>query len=208
MNWNDYEAVWKRQELPIGADADLASLRETFEAKRRKLQGILLVRDFTETGAAVFVSAALGFAWWQLGQSGKAGWPMAFAIALSLGVAGFFVRERLRARRNRLPPGAPLLAKVEADLAELRHQRGLLRNVAGWYLAPIFAAELIVVATISLQASPWSLQRDPLFLGGMIAFFALTNWGVWLINRRAVRKQIEPRLAELEKLHRDLLVGE
>ena len=37
MNWNDYEAVWKRQELPVGADADLATLRETFETKRRKM---------------------------------------------------------------------------------------------------------------------------------------------------------------------------
>jgi hypothetical protein len=208
MNWNDYEAVWKRQELPVGADADLASLRKTFETKRRKLYGLLLARDFTEAGAAVFVSAALGFAWWHLGQLGKSGWPMAFAIALFLGVAVFFVRERFRTRRTRLRPDAPLRAKVEADLAELRHQRGLLWNLAGWYLAPIFAAELIVVATIGLQASPWSLQRDPLFLGGLIAFLVIINWGVWVINRRAVRKQLDPRLAELEKLRRDLLVGD
>ena len=26
MNWSDYEAVWKRQPLPVGAEADLAHL--------------------------------------------------------------------------------------------------------------------------------------------------------------------------------------
>ena len=40
MNWNDYEAVWKRQALPVGADADLATLRETFETKRRKMAAV------------------------------------------------------------------------------------------------------------------------------------------------------------------------
>jgi len=33
----------------------------------------------------------------------------------------------------------------------------------------------------------------------------LCFWGAWKINRRAVLKQIEPRLRELEDLHQALL---
>jgi hypothetical protein len=139
MNWNDYEGVWKRQELPVGADADLASLRETFETKRRKMAATFFLRDILEASAGVFVSIALAFIWW---QQKKAGWPIALAIVLTLGVTGVFIKERIRTRRNRLGPDASLLAKLEADITELGHQRRLLLNVWKWYLAPLAASPL------------------------------------------------------------------
>jgi hypothetical protein len=205
MNWNDYEAVWKRQELPVGPDADLASLRETFETKRRKMAATLFLRDVIEASAGVVVSIALAFIWW---QQKKVGWPIALAIVLTLGVTGFFIKERIRAHRNRLGPDASMLAKLEADIAELVHQRRLLMNVWKWYLAPITAAIVIVGVTISLNRPPWDLSRDPVFLGCFHGFLALFLWGVWALNRRVVRKQIDPRLAELEKLRRDILTTE
>jgi uncharacterized membrane protein len=203
MNWNDYEAVWKRQELPVGANADLANLRETFETKRRKMAATLFLRDILEASAGVAVSIALAFTWW---QQKTAGWPIALAIILTLGVTGVFIKERIRTRRNRLRPDASLLAKLEADITELSHQRRLLLNVWKWYLAPLAAAIAIVVATISYNRAPW--QRDPVFLGCYGLFCALLFWGVWALNRQAVRKQIDPRLAELEKLRRDILTAE
>jgi hypothetical protein len=200
MNWNDYEAVWKRQKLPVGAAADLASLRESFETKRRKMAATLFLRDILEASAGIAGSIAFAFIWWQQKQ---VGWPIGLAIALTLGVTGFFIKERIRAHRNRLGPEASLLAKLEADIAELGHQRRLLMNVWKWYLAPIAAAIALVVATISYNREPW--QRDPVFLACYGVFYALLFWGVWALNRHAVRKQIDPRLAELEKLRRDLL---
>lgn len=212
MNWNDYEAVWKRQELPTGADADLANLRETFETKRRKLAATLLVRDFAEGATGLFVSGLLTYFWWRLG---KEGWPMVFAILLVLGVSGFFARERYRAHRGRLGADVPLLTKIEADIAELGHQRHLLLNIWWWYLSPL-AAAIIIVCAAMLRLVPHgtlaSLRQHPTAVAWIVFYFAvvlpLCFWGAWLINRRAVRKSIEPRLAELEKLHRDLLSSE
>ena len=203
MNWNDYEAVWNRQELPVGAGADVTTLRATFETKRRKMAGTLLVRDLIEAAAGLLCIVSYGWFWRKVGPDG---WPMGFAIALILGVTLFFLRERLRTRRNRLNPGAPLLARVEADIAELRHQRRLLLNVWVWYLAPILAALLIHASVILRQLKPW--DRQPLSLFGLGVFIALLFWFVWALNRRSVRKWIEPRLEELEKLHRDLLSPE
>jgi len=202
MNWNDYEAVWKRQELPVGADADLASLRQTFETKRRELAATLLIRDWTEISACLVVVAFYAWFWRSIGPSG---WPMAVAMLLILGVAGVFLRERRRTRRKRLGADSPLLAKIEADLAELCHQRRLLLNVWAWYLAPGAGAMLIQVGVIIRRAKPWEATREPLFLLGFGLCLALFLWFVWAINVRAVRKQIEPRLGELEKLRRDIL---
>jgi hypothetical protein len=202
MNWNDYEAVWKRQELPVGPDADLAALKETFETKRRKLAATLLIRDWTEISACVVVVAFYAWFWRSIGPSG---WPMAIAMLLILGVAGVFLRERRRTRRKRVGADAPLLAKIEADLGELHHQRQLLLNVWAWYLAPCAGAVLIQVGVMIRRAKPWEATREPLVLLGLGLCLALFLWFAWAINGRAVRKQIEPRLDELEKLRRDIL---
>jgi hypothetical protein len=202
MNWSDYEAAWKRQKLPVGMGADLPTLRATFEARSRKMHGALLVRDLAESGAGLVVVGAYAFFWWRLKA---AGWPLAFAIALILGIGGVFVRERFRARRLRLGADAPLLAKVEADIAELRHQRRLLQTVWAWYLAPCAGAMAIQAAVVIRRLPSWDPLREPPIFLGFIAFFAVIFWFVWHLNRVAVKKQIQPRLDELEKLRADLL---
>lgn len=198
MNLNDYEALWKRQELPVGANAGMPDLKATFETKRRKMAATLIARDMTEAFAGMVCLIAYGEYW---GQIGREGWPMGFAMALILGVTLFFLRERLRVRRNRLSTDATLLAKIEADIAELRHQRRLLLKVWAWYLAPILAATLIHASVIFRRIKPFDLTA----VLCMSALLALLYWLAWAINRLAVRKWIEPRLAELEKLHRGLL---
>ena len=198
MNWNDYEAVWKRQELPRGADADLAELRQTFETKSRKMAKSLLLRDVLEASAGVFVTLAAARIWWRLGATG---WPIAMAMALTMGVTAIFLRERVRAHRLRLSADAPLLAKLDADIAEVRHQRHLLLNIWKWYLSPLSAAIVIVCLTIA-RHRPYV---DWVFLNSYFGFCVLLFCWVWALNRRVVHKQLDPRLAELEKLRSDLL---
>ncbi len=202
MNWSDYEAVWKRQPLPLGNEANLNELLESFEAKRRKLHAALLVRDYSEAGAGVLVSIACAFIWWKMGT---AGWPIGIALLLVLGVSGVFVRERVRIKRFRFGADAALLAKVEADLALLRHQRHLLHTIWWWHLGPIFAATLIVHFTLALHSPPWAPQRDPIFNGGFVGFYLLLVWLAWWINYRTGRKRLDPRIEELEKLRHSLL---
>jgi len=204
MNWNDYEAVWKRQELPVGAAADVAKLRATFESQRRKLAATLLVRDLLEAGAGLLGCIGLAFIWRKLGASG---WPIGLAMALILGVSAVFVRQRFRSRKLRLGEDAPLLAKIEADLGELRLQRRLLHTLWGWYLGPVFAAILIVHFTLTFHSAPWTPQRDPVFNAGFVGFYAFCLGFAWFINRRAGRKQLEPRIAELEKLRGAVVDG-
>jgi hypothetical protein len=201
MNWNELKTIWGVQELPAGPGADLAELQRAFEAKRRRLARGLFWRDAREAAAAVLVAGANVWIGWHMG---KAGWPIALAVVIMLGLAGFFVRERVRAHRQRLAADAPLLAKFEADLAELRHQRRLLLSVARWYLAPCFAAAAILAGTTMVHA-PIALSAKLLAGVIMLIILALVSWGVWALNRWAVRKQIDPRLEELEKLRQSLI---
>jgi hypothetical protein len=201
MNWDDLKTIWNRQNMPAGPAADLAALERGFETKRRRLARGLFRRDIVEAAAGLFVSGVFAYTGWQMGRMG---WPIGLAVVLMLGLTGFFIRERVRAHRLRLGADAPLLAKIEADLAELRHQRRLLLSVGKWYLAPCIAAAVIFGGTTMVHA-PIVLSAK--LLAGVIMLFvlALTCWGVWALNRWAVRKQLEPRLEELEKLHQALL---
>lgn len=202
MNWNDYEAVWKRQDLPVGASADLTTLKSSFETKRRKLNAALLVRDYTEATAGILGSIAFGLIWW---QQGRDGWPIGLAILLMLGVSAVFVRERFRARRSRLTPDASLLDKLSANLAELRRLRHLTLTLWWWYLGPILVAMIIVGRTITHNRPPWDISRDPVFVTGYWIINAFFFWFAWAINHRALRKRIDPRIAELEKLRAAIL---
>jgi hypothetical protein len=207
MNWNDWEMIWRRQEAPVGAAADVTLLKQTFEAKRRKLARRLFVRDVLEAAAGVLVAGALVYLRWHMKY---AGWPIVIALALVLGVTGFFVRERIRTRRQRLGADAPLLAKLDADVAELQHQRRLLWNVWPWYLGPLAIAWAIVGATAlaNTDAVGREMLKHPLVLGFTGGYFVLCLvlfWVVWAVNRRVVRTHLDPRLEELEKLRRELL---
>jgi hypothetical protein len=209
MNWNDYEAIWKRQELPVGALADLATLKSSFETKRRKFAATLFARDLLEAGAGLLVAGTMAKVWWHMGSQG---WPMVGAILPILGVSGFFLRERFRVRRIRLGPDATLLAKVNADIRELRHQRQLLLGLWRWYLGPCLAAMIVFGFTVAraIPASFWSaLKQHPSAVAWIVLYLAvvlpLCFWGAWALNRRVVRKNLEPRIAELVKLHADLV---
>jgi len=212
MNWSDWEFVWKRQQPPIGAAADVAQLAATFEAKRQRMARALLVRDISESAAGVLVCALLALFWRRMGPDG---WPMGIAIALTLGVTVFFCLERIRVHRGRLGPEAPVAVRIAHQLAELRRQRRLLYNIIPWYLAPLGASwALVVFAALRVGASHappgyfMDLMRNPATAAFIIGYFVivvpLCFWGAWFMNRRAVLRHIDLRIEELEKLLREL----
>lgn len=202
MNWNDLKSVWHRQDGPSLSDADLASIRQSFEAKHRKMIRALFWRDIREAGAGLVVAGFLSVKAWRLGHSQ---WPVALAVALILAVTGFFIAERIRSHRTRLGAEASVLDKVEAGIAELRRQRRLSLNVAVWYVAPIFSAWAIVLITSIVSAPAHAAHHLVFLVCYVVLAVPLMTWGVWALNRWAVRKKIEPRIEELERLHRELL---
>ena len=211
MNWSDYEAVWKRQELPTGAAADVAHVRATIDVKRRKFRAALLVRDITEGLLGVLTSLGLlGYAWWM----GRAGWPVALGALLILGVSLVFVRDFLRRRRQRLGPEAALISKLEAEISELHHQRRLLGHIGLWYFLPYLAALALIYVSVfrhlgirlpsELAIALLTTPRSAIFIYLTVAIVVGGLWLVWRDARDAGKKRIDPRIEELEKMRRDL----
>jgi hypothetical protein len=207
MSANEWEVIWKRQELPVGKSVDVTTLLASFETKRRKQARTLWIRDIGEASASFLV--AIAFSAIAL-KTHKAAWLIWLAVALVLGVGAIFIRERIRIRRTKLAADASLIAKLEADISELRHQRRLLSQIGLWYFAPLACAMLLVGGAMMFNASSTGMMilREPFVLGCLIGYAVLCTglFGfAWRANRRAVEKQIEPRLEELGKLYQHAL---
>ncbi len=200
MNWNDLQSTWAGQKLAAGPATDWTAIQRDFEAKRRRLARGLFWRDVREAAAGVFVAGVFAYSGWRMGPSG---WPIAVAVLLMLGLTGFFISERMRVRRRQVGAAVALLTRLDAEIAELKHQRNLLRRVGTWYLGPCVAAGVIFGATTMAQA-PIPAKAKLAAGGLMVVVFAVVSWMVLALNRMAVRRQIEPRLQELEKLHQSL----
>jgi hypothetical protein len=211
MNWNELEVIWRRQEIP-STTTDVEEITRTFEQRHRRLRTNLLIRNAAEGGTGLIMTPVLVYLWM---RSGKAGWPLGITTAILFAVTCVFVLDQLRIWRQRLGPGVPLLAKVEAELFELRHQRRLIQTWAWWYLLPGVVAIVIAWITISRlnygKAPPGLLTEiltTPITMAWIAILAAVVGfalWRVWRSNCDAIQKQIDPRIVELEMLRDSML---
>src|SRR5208282_2126681 len=95
-------------------------------------------------------------------------------------VTVFFCRERFRIHRGRLGPEAPIAARIEWQLVELRRQRLLLYNITSWYLAPLGASwALVVISALRVggrHAPPgylMDLMRNPFTAAFIVGYFVI-----------------------------------
>ena len=200
MNWNELSEIWGRQPVAAWREETWREIERTFAAKQQAAARRLFWRDISEAGAGVLAAGVFAHVGWQMGRGG---WPIGLAVGLMLGLSVFFLRERVRTRRARLGPEQPLLVRLEAEIGELQRQRRLLQSVAGWYLGPCFAAAGIFGATV-LAHAPLPVVATAAVGVAMAGVMGGCGWAVLALNRRAVRRGIDPRLAELEALRRDL----
>lgn len=200
MNWDDLTAIWNRQPREAMPESQLEKLKIAFAKTSRRQARRLFWRDTQELLASAIVIFVLATAAY---GKGSAGWPLWISTVLIVGVALFFVRERIRAHRFRTAPNASLLEKIDGDIGELRHQRELLLKVGTWYLAPIILSWFIAMASTRFHGLGGYLrtptQMASYFVGSLVLF-----WLIWKLNQWAVHRKIEPKIADLEKLRNDL----
>lgn len=215
MNWNEWEMIWRRQQTPAGAGADLALLKQTFEEQRSKLRRNILVRNVSEGVTGLALSALLAF----IGaRAGVGGWRMWTGLALLLGVSLVFVFDFVRAQRSRLPGDATILAKIDAEIAEFRHQQRLLARIGLWYFLPMAASFVLIVsawaARIGRDIPPGMLHdafKTTTIITWLVSTLAITGaataW-VWREQVKSIRTRVIPRLEELKKLREDFLMSQ
>lgn len=206
MNFDDYEALWRAQPAPSApspAAAENAALLERIRKEARSFDRTIFWRDIREILVAFAVAVCFGIEACRHTDAGHVAWGRWIAAALVLGVAVILLRDR----RSMPSPGgaeAPLLEQIDAALAGLRFQTRVLARVPWTYALPL---------TIAIAASVADSVIRERGLAGLLGAFgvAITVLGVlsesfvvW-VNRRAIRRVIQPKISELEKVRAELV---
>ena len=200
--------VWQAQpggsQIRIDADVLIREVRRNQQSFRASI----FWRDFREIFVALLI--AVGNSLFIVFRGIAANWPWLLLGVGALWVAGYLALDRWRQRRDAGHYDGALVWHIEQSLKDVEHQIWLLRNIFWWYLLPLALGGLIpmtYVFAIGLRRelhgpSVWSfLGLFAATAGTFIAIF----YGVYLLNRHAVRRVLEPRRQELLAMRESLL---
>jgi hypothetical protein len=157
--------------------------------RSRRFQRQIRFRDWRELVAGGFAGVMIAPAVMRGPVLARVG-----AVVVLAGVALTAFRL-LRARRvgaSRVSdPTVPVTTALHAELEQVDAQITLLRSVAWWYVAPLIGGSVLLVA--GSRGTAW-------FTLGYAAFSGLLAWGIIAVNRRAVRRTLEPKRREIQSL--------
>ena len=190
MNDEEMKRLWQTQSIPQPV-TDIPTLLAMAGQKHREFQRAILWCDFTEMGIALaLIPIFLAFA-----RREDALWTSQLIVLALLFVVGFIVVDRRRRRRKAAArPGETIADTLAAALADVEHQIWLQRNVLWWFIGPLMGALIIGDAhrVLSGELSP------AIFISLVVSF--LVGIGTWWLNRMSVKRDLEPRRAELQRL--------
>jgi hypothetical protein len=194
--FNDLINLWKSQPAPESTD-----LQERIDKARREARRLarkVWIRDLQEIGAAVTTTAfflAIGF---MIGGTVLIGASLS-SLCLLLATTVLIVSRIQQARENRAPRPT-LKAEMEAERRAVERQRWLLGNVTLWYLGPIALAIASFIAGVEAGTPSSDYTFLVVYAIVVIALFVVIRY--W--NQSTVRRELDPRIRELEELLHDL----
>ncbi|HPS55226.1 MAG TPA: hypothetical protein PLP05_06490 [Sedimentisphaerales bacterium] len=202
MTFNELHKNWQSQPKKFTLTIDSDLLLKEVERNRKDFVSSIFWRDFMEVG----VSIIMFFFFIYIGLTEKI-WPM-FLLALScLWLASFMITDRLM-QKTREPKFAKILTDcIQTSLYQVNHQIWLLKNVIWWYLLPPGVGIAVFMIYMVFEVSKVGVSRSIgwiSFLLGYLIFCFFLDWGIYLLNQRAVRKELFPRKEELEEILKSL----
>jgi hypothetical protein len=176
------------EELTRLTDEEILALVET---RSHRFQRQIRFRDWRELIAGGFVAVMLAPAILRGPLLARAG---ALIVIAGIGFIAYklFAARRLTTRRA-ANPALPVATALRAELAEVEAQIALLESVAWWYVSPTIGGSILLVAGTRGTAG-W------LFTLGYAVFAVLLGWGIIALNRRAVRRTLQPKRDEITTL--------
>lgn len=195
MNPDELKKLWKTQASAVRLTIDADVLLRQLDRNKTHFEAMIFWRDAREVGTALLMVPII--LW--IGVREHLPWTFFLMIPAVLWIAGFMLTDRMLQKRRQPQLDNPLRDCLERLLAQVEHQIGLLRNVFWWYLLPVAAAmaAFLVPVTWHTWAGGW---RRRLLSAIIIAVPTLIVWGVYWLNQRAVRRDLEPRREELRAL--------
>ena len=194
MTFDELQKTWQSQQTSFKLTIDSDLLLREVKRNKRFFESAIFWRDVREVGVAFLMFLFFLY----FGLKIKI-WSLHATALLTLSVGVFMVVDRVIQKRKRPELTGALMGYIENSLAQVVHQIWLLKNVLWWYLLPPSIGIAIFIGHLA-----WLIRDLPgrglIFLSVYCVFCVLLFWGVYLLNQRAVRKELNPRKEELEQL--------
>lgn len=192
MNFDDFQKSWQSQDaqkISINVDVLLNEVR----ANQLVFRTRIFVRDMIEVGVAAvlvptFIAAGL-----------KVSWTLHLCAFGCFVVGAYFLVDRLRQRKKTPDLHGSLKDCAITSLAEVSHQIWLLKNILWWYLLPIFVPIMVFFGWVAWKVSA-PVTTKILHLLPNASFVVVLYAFIYWLNQLAVKKQLEPRRQQLNKL--------
>jgi hypothetical protein len=203
MNFEDLQKAWQCQhtnaKFNINANADV--LLKEVRGSQKQWAAVNFLGAVLEIGGEFlatlfFLYQGLRHAnWTPLRLPDWDSLLLAFACA-AVGTFRIFilVHRRIAQRRKQTTANDPLKACIEASLNEVKHEIWLQRNAFWWCWLPFTTAFAVSFTYASLRF------HTPKFLAFLVLFVIPLAWWGYRLSQYTVRKVLEPRRQELEKV--------
>jgi Ca2+/Na+ antiporter len=191
MNLDEARRVWRSQTMPEGPKRSESEMLQFVKRESSAFDRTIARRDRREVIAGIVV-AALFF---PLLVDGP--WLSRVGVLVVLAAVLLIHRRLAAARRVEASERVDLsLAELlETERTKVNGQIRLLESVVSWYIIPPAVGAMLVV--IGLDGLSW-------FTAGYTVFTLAVSVIVYRMNRLAVRHDLRPRRAELERLIHEL----
>ena len=193
MNFDDFQKSWQSQDaakfFSINADVLLNEVRRNQQQFRRTI----FWRDVREVGVAALLVPVFICAGW------KYHWTLYLSAFSCFVVGADMVLDRFQQKRKTQDLHGSLKDCTATALAEVSHQIWLLKNVLWNYILPGSVTTLLFFGWCA-WSMPFPVAAKIIFLLFLVGFVLLTDVFIYWLNQFAVKKTLEPRRRELEKL--------
>lgn len=197
MNLDDFQKSWQSQtaanQISINADVLLNEVRRNQQGFRR----MIFWRDVREVSVATGLVPFFIYGGW------KTHWTLYLCAFACFVVGADMLLDRRQQKKRVLDLPGPLKHCALTALAEVRHQIWLLRNILWWYILPLTVPTLLFFGWCSWNA-PWPAAGRIFSMLLLFGFSLFVDAGIYWLNQWTVKKSLEPRQRDLEKLLAEL----
>lgn len=200
--------IWKNSSQVEQIKFDLSRLIMDLDRKMTRIEKVIRKRDFREIGAALIILPIFGYLAYEIP------YPITRAASLLTIVWSLYVIYKFRSvqkRRREENLSLSFTQQLENQKANMMDQHRLLDTVLYWYVLPPYILNLVFIWSLGYPANiEWSgnlINHLPMDLNSKIVLtigLAVFNTFIVWLNKRAVKKTLNPLIADIERVQAQL----
>jgi len=190
MKLDDLKIEWQNEVAPDKIEENLSSGLELLEKETIKLDKLIKRRDILEISTALLL-----LPFWMYALLNSAGYIHTLGLCILIIACIFIPYKLLKAKQIDTRKDTNMRAFLEIEKLKVEKQKELTKTLVSWYLAPILIG--VIIAHIGVKVDQSGI---PQITTDAILYYAVCivlSIGIYLLNKRGVKKHIDPILEKL-----------